>query len=405
MRFRFHRGTLDESMTTLVEVSADAQEFIDFLNKDTTNKGMGHLFDPFTVDDLRIFNQGPDTRIDWPESWLIRIEGFGVIGMSDEQIQGLTEEQIRQDKPSMWPGGYKFDSLTMKGEKEPFDVSQEYITVGKIFDVNANDLTPTRVDELMGEWEPYSAATGAEWFDLLKERIQAGKTDEALFMIDSLPPQLEEMRNVKKGHVVVPDAEHMTEQMVDASRGLHLYYLDGGQGIDCAKMREHLRRYAPWSEKWWPQWFKEEEGHLTKAGRAIVAHAMTIGGYQDPDARKIYFAKNETSERQRVWDKPQHRRIQITLKPIVQGEVSAEGGFVVRKPFIDAKPIGDGVYELLLTRADIVKDHRKKFKTAAVVATIQMNEDGKDVTFLDIEVNTKAASVVFQATGQLVSRW
>ena len=78
---------------------------------------------------------------------------------------------------------------------------------------------------------------------------------------------------------------------------------------------------------------------------------------------------------------------------------------MVRKPFIDAKPIGDGVYELLLTRADIVKDHRKKFKTAAVVATIQMNEDGKDVTFLDIEVNTKAASVVFQATGQLVSRW
>ena len=255
--------------------------------------------------------------------------------------------------------------------------------------------------------------TGADFFQAIKDAIAEGRADDVGLMIDTLPPELQAMNDVRKGTVVVPDAEHMTEAMVDASRGLHLFYVESGAGaVSSPSMRRHLRMYAPWSEKHWPKWFAEDGDHLTKAGRAIVAHALTIGAYQDPEARKQYFAV-ETTRKTRVWDNPIHQRIRLTFTPLVMGESFKDGGFVVHVPFLSAHPVTteDSVarevnrYELRLNRSDIPKAFRGQFKTDAVTVVLELSGDGQTVDFKDITVKSKMDSSTFEIVPAMAARW
>lgn len=638
MNFRFHRGTLEESMRTLVQVANDAEAFCAFLNEWRKATGIDKwISNDFKVEAIRLREQGIDERIDWKESWLISVDGFGVIGHSDQRLSGIADENVVLSgvKLSMYPGGYHIDSKTGKGVKQPFDLSEEqiaklleegdlgaayYFTLkdGKVvskypealdklfkpnlceetlqpglegektflgFDPGGQDgypdmaliklrpsdflpvsdkvikdspeemldddhyravigqyLTDDLIDDeklkamlpsikecllvilrehkrkiAAGEetipelearlkldenrtltdlctvqavdgsiggqrkrvhprdmdlriisestkdsmpmqpgditymtpppstdsWvvpapsagdpekklasirddignmdvlktyphvqEPVDLGAsdcldGAEWFEELRKFIVDGKNKEALIMIDSIPEHLQGMKDVKKGMVVLPDADTMTEQMVDATRGLHLYYVESTGGVSCENMRTHLNRYAPWSEKYWPEWFKTDNGHLTKAGRSIVAHALTIGAWKDPDARSNYF-KEEQKDRHHVWDMPQNQYIQLEFKPCVMGEVFDGGGFKVAVPFIWARKVDDENFELLLNRSDIPKEHRKKFKTNCVKVSLKLTENYRAVIFGDIDVFSKYESSSWQVEPKMVSRF
>ena len=267
------------------------------------------------------------------------------------------------------------------------------------------DVEKAGIDpKALADWEPFASANGAEWFEILREYIAAGKNEAALIMIDSIPEHLQGMKEVKKGMVVLPDADTMTEQMVDATRGLHLYYVESTGGVSCENMRTHLNRYAPWSAKYWPEWFKTDNGHLTKAGRSIVAHALTIGAWKDPDARSNYF-KEEQKERQHVWDLPRNQYIQLEFKPCVMGEVSEGGGFKVAVPFTWARQLADDSFELVLNRSDMPKEHRKGFKTNCVKVSLKLTENFRAVVFGDIEVNSKYESSTWQVEPKMVSRF
>lgn len=76
MKFREHRGSLDTSMETLVELEPTVDALVNHLNS------KNYMF-TFKAEDLRLKFTGSDRRIGWNESWYVYFEGFGVIGMSD----------------------------------------------------------------------------------------------------------------------------------------------------------------------------------------------------------------------------------------------------------------------------------------------------------------------------------
>jgi hypothetical protein len=246
--------------------------------------------------------------------------------------------------------------------------------------------------------EPTPQPLGEAWLEELREAIANNRNEEALIIIDSMPAELQDIRKLGKGMVVLPDAEHMTEEMIDATRGLHLYYSEGGSGVTCEHMRLHLRRYAPWSEKHWPVWFAEENDYLTKAGRAIVAHALTVGAFNDPLARPKYF-EDEGARRQRIWDRPMHRRIGLTFVPQTGDVLHAKhNSFTVKVPFIHASLVGENEFVLQLNRTDIPKEYRKMFKQLAVTVKLTLVEEGTRVEFGEIVCNTKESVRSFDIT-------
>ena len=102
----------------------------------------------------------------------------------------------------------------------------------------------------------------------------------------------------RKEFVTLPTAEHMTEDMIDASRPVHLMYETSAGGVSCEQMIAHLGMGWPWTLKYIPP-FMLEGGHLTKAGRAILCHSLTVAAYTDrhfkvkPTEQQIKDVKGE----------------------------------------------------------------------------------------------------------------
>ena len=68
-------------------------------------------------------------------------------------------------------------------------------------------------------------------------------------------------------------ASKLTEAMIDSARGFFLALECGVTSIE--RMREHVIRWNGPDISFLPDWFTKGEGHLTKAGRAIIAwHLM-----------------------------------------------------------------------------------------------------------------------------------
>lgn len=77
MKFRLHRGSLEEAMKSLIELDPSVAALLAHLNEWAEGS-----FE-FKVEDLRLKYTGSDRRIAWEESWYVYFEGFGVVGMSD----------------------------------------------------------------------------------------------------------------------------------------------------------------------------------------------------------------------------------------------------------------------------------------------------------------------------------
>ena len=102
------------------------------------------------------------------------------------------------------------------------------------------------------------------------------------------------MSKIGKTHVIVPDAENMTEDMVDASRSL-LLYSDSFSSHDAPKIRNMIEKRG-WVRRHLPEWFREEQGHLTKAGRAILAYDLTLkAALYPPTEEEKYFPETKPS--------------------------------------------------------------------------------------------------------------
>jgi hypothetical protein len=433
MKFREHRGGLQESLDTTVEIgntfSDVCEKARDVLAAITPPLGQSEVALPTPV----FLSPCVDPRIGW-DGYFVHVTGWGIVGLIDGLPEGTDPESIKVPGRVMLstpPEKNEFDTSLLDSMyphvegtpvNTPSEIHQEMTRVIEVtVPMGMVPVEPSymldepvglaaeegeeMVNELLDEGlRTMGTYTGADWFATLKAVLEDGDTAEAIRMIDSIPTDLQPMNEVAKGMVVLPDAEHMSEAMVDSTRGMHLYYMEAGSGVTCEQMRKHLSRYAPWAEKHYPQWFRDDNSHLTKAGRAILAHALTIGAHKDPDAREYYF-KPESIRRQRVWDNPMHQRIRLTFKPLIMGEVFDDGGFVIHKRFLDARPVGNDRFVLQLNRSDMPKVHRGKFKTEAFTLALELTEEGMNVNFLEYQVNSKLTSSSYEVIPAMASRW
>lgn len=87
MKFREHRGSLDASMDTQVEVD-NLEELCDYLNDYVS------LIDQtIQIDQLKVEPYGFDKRIDW-NTHIVTVEGYGVFGFTDGAVEkGINNEQ------------------------------------------------------------------------------------------------------------------------------------------------------------------------------------------------------------------------------------------------------------------------------------------------------------------------
>lgn len=88
--FRWHRGGLEESLATMVEVVTRAELFEHLQNT-------GGRLSPNTPEDIRIepYDMSPDARIGWPQTWAVSVrvdqrpfEMWTLIGFSDGPLEG-----------------------------------------------------------------------------------------------------------------------------------------------------------------------------------------------------------------------------------------------------------------------------------------------------------------------------
>jgi hypothetical protein len=96
------------------------------------------------------------------------------------------------------------------------------------------------------------------------------KCDMALILLNHAAQRRCELENEIAGL----RASEPTLAMIDAPRGF-LMGLESGQ-TTLESMRDHLRRIGDSIESW-PAWAREESGHITKAGQAIIIYAMMKG--------------------------------------------------------------------------------------------------------------------------------
>lgn len=92
----------------------------------------------------------------------------------------------------------------------------------------------------------------------------------------------------------------LTEEMIDAARPLFL-------GLECGVktvegMRDQLRGALPRIDPaTLPDWFRKETGHLTKAGRAIVAWHLMIAAAPPPPEQVLSPEQRKEFARQMIF--------------------------------------------------------------------------------------------------------
>lgn len=151
--------------------------------------------------------------------------------------------------------------------------------------------------------DSFAAIDGETWYRALRDAVINEEHSKALRLIDSLPQSLKDLKHVGQTHVIVSQPDHMTEDMVDASRSL-LLYTDTFSTHDAAHIRELLSMRG-WTKRHLPEWFQTYEGHLTKAARASLAYHLTImAGLEPPAPEEKHFAKRRPQPlpgEQRLW--------------------------------------------------------------------------------------------------------
>ena len=83
MKFRLHRGGLDESMATCVEIDRSKAALAAVIARDMAVAFEGPR--TVTAEDVSLEYYGFDERINW-KTWVVLVRGFGVVGFTDSQV-------------------------------------------------------------------------------------------------------------------------------------------------------------------------------------------------------------------------------------------------------------------------------------------------------------------------------
>ena len=75
----------------------------------------------------------------------------------------------------------------------------------------------------------------------------------------------------------------ITEKMIDAPRGFLLGLELGHKNLQ--DMRKHMESCG-YSISCWPEWAKQKNGHITKAGKAILIFTMMVDA-ASPEIKEI----------------------------------------------------------------------------------------------------------------------
>ena len=75
MKIRQHRGTLVDSMSTIIEIPNTKEAIFELVNKTI------HC----SIDSIQVKYYAYDDRIDW-DCYIVSIDGFGVYGFTDSDI-------------------------------------------------------------------------------------------------------------------------------------------------------------------------------------------------------------------------------------------------------------------------------------------------------------------------------
>lgn len=78
-RYRDHRGSLDASMATCREFTS-----LEELAADVGFKSERLIIEWYAY----------DPRINW-NCWIVRVEGFGVLGFTDKEVRGIQTREYR----------------------------------------------------------------------------------------------------------------------------------------------------------------------------------------------------------------------------------------------------------------------------------------------------------------------
>jgi len=79
VKFRWHRGSLDDSMATVVEFDGSIHGLIDILKADALP-----WFPPLELDQVKVIHYGYDPRIEW-HTHMVTVMG-GAIGFTDGPV-------------------------------------------------------------------------------------------------------------------------------------------------------------------------------------------------------------------------------------------------------------------------------------------------------------------------------
>ncbi len=254
----------------------------------------------------------------------------------------------------------RFDALVTKLRLQALAGSTAVTTI----DVSkgAPDLS-IETGTTWADTDAVSIKSGFVWMQQLRQHILNGETVAALRLIDNLPEHMRHLHLLGQGHVIVPDAEHMSEDMVDATRSL-LLYTDTFSTHDAAHIRELLSMRG-WTKRHLPEWFQTYEGHLTKAARASLAYHLTImAGLEPPAPEEKHFAKR------RPQPLPGEQRLWITIRD-TNSTKELCFGWAYETSILSNKA---EVLDIQINRHQLPEDWRHYFKKQAIDVSARVSK-------------------------------
>lgn len=181
------------------------------------------------------------------------------------------------------------DGICLRGaEVAKFTVTYEPVDQIKLSNL-CEEMSPPPI--------PQDILTGQQWIELLRDLLRDGRITEARLHLDNLPPVMKDIVKVGDTHVIVPNADNVTEEMLDASRGVMLY-TDVMNDHNAEHVRKMLLADVHYA-KYLPEWFLKMEGHMTKADRLHLIYALTLAGYSDPEPPYVPKARAKKPDPQK----------------------------------------------------------------------------------------------------------
>lgn len=156
---------------------------------------------------------------------------------------------------------------------------------------------PVALSNLCEETDQPAIETGDQWIAAIHGALDAGDVGTVRMLIENPPAALADMEKVGTTHVIVPNADNVTEEMLDAPRGVMLYtdVMNDHNAEHVRKMLLADTHYA----KYLPEWFLKTEGHMTKADRLHLIYALTLAGYSDPEPPYVPKARAKKPDPQK----------------------------------------------------------------------------------------------------------